>query len=245
MLKLFTAKNLMAKFLFLHLPKTAGTSLRLALQEAYGPEAVSPHVNACFLQNENLDLLNQYTFICGHLSFADARRLFPDAATFTVVREPVERCISWYWYARAATINQSAGSEFLDVQAAKNFDMDTFFSLPWGVTFHNIHNRMTRQLGSHACDRYANLEAAYQQAQNTLRQCLWIGRQDQLEEDMQRLSRLFPKLSGLTLPRKNVTENRTNQRTISSITLKNIQAHNRFDQPLYEQACELSAAASG
>ena len=76
----------MAKILFLHLPKTAGTSLRHALQEAYGAEAVSPHVNACFLQNSNLELLNRFTFICGHLSFSDVHRLFPDAAIMTVVR---------------------------------------------------------------------------------------------------------------------------------------------------------------
>ena len=199
----------MAKILFLHLPKTAGTSLRHALKEAYGAEAVSPHVNACFLQKNDLELLNRFTFICGHLSLSDAHRLFPDAAIMTVVRNPIERCLSWYWYARSTSINRVDDAEFLDVQAAKQFDLETFFSLPSAVVFHNIHNRMTRQLGGHACDRYINLEVAYKQAQTTLQQCIWIGRQDYLDHDLQRLGRLFPKLSCQSLPRSNVTTNRS------------------------------------
>lgn len=235
----------MAKFLFLHLPKTAGTSLRHALQEAYGSESVSPHVNACFLKESNLDQLNRYTFICGHLSLIDARQLFPDAAVLTVVRNPIERCLSWYWYARSATISQEADAEFLDVQAAKIYDPDTFFSLPPGITFHNIHNRMTRQLGGHACDRYSNLEAAFQQAQTTLQQCIWIGRQDQLDHDFKRLSRLFPKLTGITLPKSNVTRRHSTETLISRTIAERIQAHNQYDQPLFEQGWALSAAASG
>ena len=235
----------MAKILFLHLPKTAGTSLRHALQEAYGAEAVSPHVNACFLQNSNLELLNRFTFICGHLSFSDAHRLFPDAAIMTVVRNPIERCLSWYWYARSTSIDRVADAEFLDVQAAKQFDLETFFSLPSAVVFHNIHNRMTRQLGGHACDRHINLEAAYKQAQTTLKQCIWIGRQDHLDHDLQRLSRLFPKLQCQSIPRSNVTANRSSASTLNNVTLEKIQRHNYFDNYLYEQAWTLSAEASG
>lgn len=235
----------MAKFLFLHLPKTAGTSLRHALQEAYGAEAVSPHVNACFLQNSDLELLNRFTFICGHLSFSDAHRLFPDAAMMTVVRNPVERCLSWYWYARSTSIECLDDAEFLDVHAAKRFDPETFFSLPPAVVFHNIHNRMTRQLGGHACNRHINLEAAFKQAQTTLKQCIWIGRQEHLDQDLQRLSRLFPKLSGLTMPKSNVTAKRSTSTTLSKTTIENIRTLNCFDQPLYEQAWALSAAATG
>ena len=235
----------MAKILFLHLPKTAGTSLRHALQEAYGTEAVSPHVNACFLQNNDLELLNRFTFICGHLSFSDAHRLFPDAAIMTVVRNPIERCLSWYWYARSASIERIDDAEFLDVQAAKHYEPETFFSLPSAVVFHNIHNRMTRQLGGHACDRHINLEAAFKQAQITLKQCIWIGRQDQLDHDLQRLSRLFPKLSNQAMPRINVTTNRSAASTLNKTIMEKIQTHNYFDHSLYEQAWALSAAAAG
>ena len=135
----------MAKILFLHLPKTAGTSLRHALKKPM-EQRQSPHVNACFLQKNDLELLNRFTFICGHLSLSDAHRLFPDAAIMTVVRNPIERCLSWYWYARSTSIDRVADAEFLDVQAAKQFDLETFFSLPSAEVFHNIHNRMTSNL---------------------------------------------------------------------------------------------------
>jgi hypothetical protein len=89
--------------IFIHLPKTAGTSLRRTIQKNYRSKELF------FVYNKNPrfhsidDLYNfvpedfeKYKIIMGHLSFN--RRLFPfnDRRFVTLVREPVQRCISYY-----------------------------------------------------------------------------------------------------------------------------------------------------
>ena len=88
-------------YLFLHIPKTAGTTLRHIIDDQYGQENVLTYYN----QNSNhlLDNLEallmvkpQYKALIGHYYFGvHAKFRFP-ATYITFLRHPVARTISQY-----------------------------------------------------------------------------------------------------------------------------------------------------
>ena len=89
----------------LHIPKTAGTSLRVALEASLGPHAVFP--SAEYLRRRGGKYLNgneielaltgaspDVKLVQGHFSAKEIYRLAPDANVITVLRKPVDRVIS-------------------------------------------------------------------------------------------------------------------------------------------------------
>lgn len=84
---------------FLHIPKTAGQTIHTALARAVGPGAVSPirvHTQA----DTEGQLPPGYRLYSGHLDW-DMLESLPDPRfTFTVLRDPLERIASFYFYLR-------------------------------------------------------------------------------------------------------------------------------------------------
>lgn len=93
------------KIIFLHIPKTAGQSVHAALVNAYGPDAVCPaRVNEqlCAL---SVSEINRYKVFSGHLDWSALDCVKGDKQVFTVLREPMDRVLSFYFYLR----DQGAG----------------------------------------------------------------------------------------------------------------------------------------
>lgn len=98
-------KSRSVNYALLHIPKTAGTSLRVALEGALGGNKVFPNARYLRLRggkylnyNEMADALtgasSDVSLIQGHLPLASLRELAPDAKLITVLRKPVERVTS-------------------------------------------------------------------------------------------------------------------------------------------------------
>ncbi|MEO1856018.1 MAG: hypothetical protein ABGY95_01460 [Rubritalea sp.] len=92
-------------YALLHIPKTAGTSLRVALEAALGAERVFPNREYLRLRGGQYLNANEMAFalagaspavslIQGHLSLKEVKKLSPDAKMITVLRRPSERLIS-------------------------------------------------------------------------------------------------------------------------------------------------------
>lgn len=109
------AESMFAAHLFVHIPKTAGTSFRLALDEAfpgrtaydYAPrapetsEAVREHVYGkrdLTALRERL-IADDVQVLGGHVHFARYAEIFPPERVITFVREPVSRVVSEYEHA--------------------------------------------------------------------------------------------------------------------------------------------------
>jgi Sulfotransferase family len=107
--------------LFLHIQKTAGTSIQVLARRNYGNDGVCSHDDFLTLGREGCA---RYPFISGHFGFDFARPLMPGRFCFTFLRQPQARLISFYNYSRA----QPRGTTFITDAALEN-DLDGFLRL--------------------------------------------------------------------------------------------------------------------
>jgi hypothetical protein len=107
--------------LFLHIQKTAGTSIQVLARRNYGNDGVCSHDDFLKLGREGCA---SYPFISGHFGFDFARPLMPGRFCFTFLRRPQERLLSFYSYSRA----QPRGTTFITDAALEN-DLDGFLRL--------------------------------------------------------------------------------------------------------------------
>jgi len=97
--------------IYLHIPKTAGTSFRVSAEHYFGPSYVlndygkeSPNTSddikdAVYAENDGDKLRSaglDYKFLTGHFGIAKYREIFPDSPVVTFFRDPVERVLSEY-----------------------------------------------------------------------------------------------------------------------------------------------------
>lgn len=215
-----------AQYAFLHIPKTAGTSFLHAMRTVF-PSTCTPFA-ATFVSESDAAELRRFDVIAGHLSFADYQKYFPAHRPLTILRNPVARCLSWYWYAREIVPASVMTDE---VQSAKRLSPEDFFQLDADIIRRNIVNRQTRQLGGHALDFSRDENADLNLAKDHLDAMRWIGDLDTLPADLLRLRALPGFESFPELPRLNEGLTRMD---VSPALRSRIEQLNWADMDLYE-----------
>jgi hypothetical protein len=229
------------RYLLVHLPKTAGTSFRGALANLFGDGAVSPPFLASRLSEQDITSLDRYRAIAGHISIDDAT-VFRNRYLFSILRDPIDRCLSWYYFAHS----QDTPGQSAEVQAAQACTVRDFFRLERGTIFRNIFNRQVRQLGGHVMNNDIDLNTALIRAKTTLREAAWVGRVENLPADLARLRRRYLEFSGLELPKFNVTPHRKSTAALDDDIIAEIRSLNAYDLDLYRFATEeISAGRLG
>lgn len=114
------------RFLFVHLQKTAGTTLFRRLRHHFGPEAVYPMPEYQGTVEATLDVdlaverfrqhRDQIRVVAGHFPLCTAELLGVEVATFTLLREPVERALSFLRHQRQVA-PQFAGAPLEEIYA--------------------------------------------------------------------------------------------------------------------------------
>lgn len=96
------------KVFFLHIPKTAGQSVHAALSDAFGDDAVCPaRVNRQMVLM-SISEMNRYRVFSGHLDWSLLDCVHGERFTFTVLRKPIDRILSFYFYLRKSATNLSS-----------------------------------------------------------------------------------------------------------------------------------------
>jgi len=99
------------KILFDHLPKCAGSSLNVYLEAHYprrktfSTNGLNPTASVDDFKNLSQRRRLGYDLVKGHLAHKLLDYVHPECLKITVLREPVERIISHYYYARRTPVN--------------------------------------------------------------------------------------------------------------------------------------------
>jgi hypothetical protein len=113
--------------LFLHIQKTAGSSIVDIARQAYGSDQVVSHgdylnatptlslgaVDKISTKGEKLPIpvsgkekYEHIPFVSGHFGYDFARKLMQNRYTFTFLRDPIERVLSYYYFCKTRDPNE-------------------------------------------------------------------------------------------------------------------------------------------
>jgi Wzt C-terminal domain len=109
--------NEVRRYIFDHLPKTAGSAVTTFLRAALGQYRVTPH-----LIEEHTELIaryGHYDVICAHVLFNPGATLDPRYSYLTILREPLDRALSWLYFAAGDV--QETNANRIEVEAARKF----------------------------------------------------------------------------------------------------------------------------
>lgn len=118
---------------FMHIQKTAGTTIVELARSAYGDHNVMSHddylkgINSCTLTGEVrvdekvLQDFDNIPFLSGHFGYGFAKRYMPGRYSFTFLRDPIERILSFYYFCRGCD-----PTKFALYQLSQQLTLDEF-----------------------------------------------------------------------------------------------------------------------
>lgn len=144
---------------FLHLPKTGGTSVRSFLERFFRPEEICPAGFRHQFRAISRDKLASYRMFAGHLDWEDLDQIGGPSFTFTVLREPRERMLSYYFFLRAEAVRiaREEPGQVNDVaRASLSLSPDDFFCTGGAPA---VRRNIDNQLDNHYTHYFARRSA--------------------------------------------------------------------------------------
>ncbi|HEY4281936.1 MAG TPA: sulfotransferase family 2 domain-containing protein [Chthoniobacterales bacterium] len=238
---------------FFHIPKTAGASVWQFIHQMYPAERICPWWLWDQLITVPSNELRSWTVFRGHfLSHLEAHLQVP-LATFTVLRDPVERTISHYYHVRSAPEHpfhkHASGmtlAEFCDHPETRhmveNYQAAYLAKKPC-VPITIAHDLTRAQLESFQLqqrlqypDKVANPTALLDAAESRLAGFLAVGITELLDESLVLCSRELGCSTPLAIEPQNVNPQRARTDTVDRCTLARIRQLTEVDQHLYQRA---------
>jgi len=220
--------------LFLHIKKTAGSSIVEYARQYYS--SVISHGDFMYCKPEEL---NDIQFISGHFGYEFAKYYIARRYSFVFLRDPVERVLSFYYYCRSGNPN-----DFKAYRVARENKLEQFLALgfadnhirnkivnnqAWQIARGNVHGKTRHR-------RDFDDSEIQELAINHLDDFSYIGFTETFKEDcdniIKALGMPIPKLRKKT----NVNYERPGRKDISSTTLEIIQEITQIDKIIYDEA---------
>jgi Sulfotransferase family len=244
--------------LFLHIPKTAGTTLHRIIEREYNPLRIyTIEGGAIDWSIDHFKKLPErrrgtLSVVKGHMSFG-LHEFLPQRSTYiTFLRDPVDRCLSSYYYSMGNPLNP-----FHDRIKREKIDVLTF--LDAGYWHQNLQCKMLagidrreyrpvelmrqmRRLGARPpgpeLDRWSNAETLEKAKENLVRFFSFVGVSDRFSDGLVLLKHIFGwKLPSYSNYRKSRARPKT--ATLDPGVLAEVERRNQFDRALYEFGKEM------
>lgn len=170
------------KLCFVHIPKTGGTSLKNYLDQFFDNEKICPFDQSTELHKTTSEQLAGYDFIRGHINGHIAYRLLKDRYNYvTVIRHPVERVISNYFFHRneddsVVDDERQMPTRREYVRLAKELTLRDFITSNNKLISQQVSNGLIRWLfGGNVVDRFSGTDLVLLAYQKMLQQYACVG----------------------------------------------------------------------
>lgn len=222
--------------IFLHVPKTAGTTLIRVMEQQYRPEDVYSVVEPRDFQD--LAALSEtrkaeFRLLVGHMDFG-AHELLPGSSTyFTLLRHPIERVISHYYF-----MLQEPQYQYYDIITSSHMNLKKFIESEIDIMMDNVQTRMLSGKGAQLAFGTCTEEVLETAKKNLREHFTVVGLTERFDETLLLLKRAFGWQNSFYLKR-NVTTSRLKRDELPAATLDTIINANQLDMELYRYATAL------
>jgi hypothetical protein len=236
---------------FVHVQKTAGSTIVQLARSAYGNDNIISHgdylkgVNhfplkgRFWVDRDVIDRFHRVPFVSGHFGYDFAQQFMRDRYSFTFLRDPFERILSFYYFCQGRDPNefdifrrcqQTALNEFLEMGLS---DPEVRFFIwnnqVWQLAcgFGNLDDRALSSFGEGELLGLAS---------DHLKEFSYVGFAETFERDRDRIMKDL----GIPVPRDKIVTNATPGRPVCAdlpSSTKDLLAElTRLDQVLYQKA---------
>jgi hypothetical protein len=220
--------NLKHNLIFLHLPKTGGSTLhsylerQFPIENSYTIKVInSERIDVDSFINMEEEKREKIQLLKGHMMFGLHQYLKGDSKYFTYLRKPEDRLISYYYYALGRPSHGLHNKLIKENLSLKDF--------LYQVEDKDINNGQIRYISGIDDTEQNMLEKALE---NIEKHFSFVGLQEKFDESLLLLSKLY----GWGTPyykSQNVTKNRISVSELDNDTKKTIQELNNGDIILY------------
>lgn len=176
---------------FLHVPKTAGMSIRSFLQRFFLSRHICPATDNVEFLALSPEQRRSYRLFAGHFDWAHLDQIEGECFTFSILRRPQDRLVSYYFYLRAEGARLDGRSLALD----KNRGPHAALTLPPDAFF---CDGGTREVRKHLDAHFDNFYAYYFAEKSfDARRRVQVGRSISEAELLAKANRNLDALDGL------------------------------------------------
>ncbi|MDQ0218889.1 sulfotransferase family 2 domain-containing protein [Peribacillus cavernae] len=208
--------------IFSHIPKTAGTTIRRIIDNQYDKTRIIRFPQLDMLSAEQL---NQTEVLYGHCRFGVHRHFDQSFSYITMLRDPVERIISTYYFALRSPKNRMH-------EKVKNMSFPDFIFDETRDGRSPLVNHQTRFLSG---EKIPDLEKA---KENMHEHYTVVGLTEMFDESIF-LMKKYLDWNEIDYSSSNVTNNRPKQNDMPKEVIELIREKNDLDYRLYEYAKQL------
>ena len=223
-----------SRLLFDHIPKTAGMTLHALLIEKLGDSKCSPILNGTYASMRAE--FDQYRCVSGHIQYEPMANL-SDVWAFTLLRSPIDRLISEYYFLRSEVAPQGNPIG----ERARQRDLAGFVELdePWVLP--SISNVMVAHLSVLKWDGVSDLSPSRQLqcAKDALAEFELVGLTERFPESVDALFARLCLGPPTSIPRVNANARRPVLADVPAATLKRLAGINELDLELYAFAQQI------
>jgi hypothetical protein len=227
--------------IFLHIPKTAGTTLLEILDRQYAPETIhsfggDAHASVAAFKRMDVERRAKIRLLRGHMAFGLHAYLPEPTLYFTILRDPVARVISYYRY-----ILRTPPHYLYEEVTQKKMSLGDLLASGLPLMMNDGQVRLISGVWGEPSFGDVTPEML-EMAQRNLREAFVVaGLMEQFDRTLCLLKETLGWTQPITYRRLNVAPQREQKAAITPQTIELIQQANRQDLALYHFAQRLFA----
>jgi len=222
---------------FVHIPKTAGTTLHHIIDQQYPPHLcywIKRHdVGVEEFKSQSAARRAELRMVRGHIPYGLHEYIPGPVAYFTILRQPIERLISYYYFVR-----REPEHYLHDYANTQGVTLQHYVESRASLQTDNFQTRLISGIWTDVEYGKCEQEMLALAKHNLAEHFAVVGLTKRFDETLLLLKRAFG-WKDIYYERQNVTQGRPRKEEISAETLAVLREHNRLDLELYAYAEDL------